>query len=355
MPDPRVLIAVTVDYELFGNGRGDLVEHILEPTDRLLAFAAGWNLPLTFFIETAELLAFDRAVRANTVGPGIGKAYRDIRAQIARMVREGHDVQLHFHPQWVDARWTPDGWLLGSQSGDLLQFGSERLARELRAGKAFLENICQSEDSDYVCRIFRAGGYHFTRDARIGRLLADLGITADSSIVKGYHRNTVYAQVDHRDLTEIQPPYWLTIDGGQGGAAEGILELPVHARVQRNLSKLNPTRIMSKLRRSPTRPQDAVYQAGAEQSLSGLVSWLLQHQANIWDFCLLGAGELITHYQKAQTQYAEYDLIPLVMIGHTKELVDLHALEKFCTYIEQRSMADWATMRALETAVRQKA
>ena len=37
-------ILLTLDYELFGNGNGDVFKHIIEPTNILLALAEKYNL-----------------------------------------------------------------------------------------------------------------------------------------------------------------------------------------------------------------------------------------------------------------------------------------------------------------------
>ena len=38
---------LTLDYELYGNGSGDVFHHIIEPTDRILKIAEKYNAKLT--------------------------------------------------------------------------------------------------------------------------------------------------------------------------------------------------------------------------------------------------------------------------------------------------------------------
>ena len=45
---------LTLDYELFGNGSGDVFKHIIDPTYKLLALADKYNVKFTFFFEVIE-------------------------------------------------------------------------------------------------------------------------------------------------------------------------------------------------------------------------------------------------------------------------------------------------------------
>lgn len=44
-------ILLTLDYELFGNGNGDVFKHIIEPTNILLALAEKYNAKYTFSLK----------------------------------------------------------------------------------------------------------------------------------------------------------------------------------------------------------------------------------------------------------------------------------------------------------------
>ncbi len=338
MPD-QFAIAVTVDYELFSNGQGDLSAHILSPTEQLLQTAAALHIPLTFFIEIGEILAFEQAAQSNQTGDAYKQQVQQIGAQIGRMVQLGHDVQLHYHPQWRQAEYTDDGWQLASQSGDLLQYGVETLKENLLAGKHYLESLCQPHQPDYRCHIFRAGGYQLPQDAQLDELLYEIGMQADSSVVPGYYRRTPYSDIDFRALLPFTRPYWHTLDGS-------LIELPVFARMQSNWAKLNFNRLLTKLFRGQSvfTPQGIVERAGAEQSIGGILHWLQEKQANIWDFTLMDGYQLKSHYRQALRQFAGQGFVPLVMIGHTKELSHLRALTKLHRVTQHHSHTNWMTL-----------
>ena len=44
----------TLDYELYGDGSGDVFKHIIDPTYALLNVADRYNLKFTFFFEVIE-------------------------------------------------------------------------------------------------------------------------------------------------------------------------------------------------------------------------------------------------------------------------------------------------------------
>ena len=44
----------TLDYELYGNGSGNVFTHIIEPTNKILEIADKYNAKITFFFEVVE-------------------------------------------------------------------------------------------------------------------------------------------------------------------------------------------------------------------------------------------------------------------------------------------------------------
>ena len=81
---------LSVDYELFGNGSGDLYHDLIYPTNRLLYFLDCFNEKAIFYVEGLE---FSKLCFA-------GIDVTDIKAQIVNIVERGHSIGLHVHPQW---------------------------------------------------------------------------------------------------------------------------------------------------------------------------------------------------------------------------------------------------------------
>src|SRR5687768_9290717 len=95
-------IVLTVDYEVYGNGCGDVRQHVIDPTNRMARLCEEHHLPLSVFFEVEEYLGFirHRGVLKRDLGYDPAEL---IRNQIIDLMRRGHDVQLHLHPQWHNA------------------------------------------------------------------------------------------------------------------------------------------------------------------------------------------------------------------------------------------------------------
>ncbi len=189
-------ICVTIDYELYGDGSGSIEQHMLRPADELLSFFLSHNIRATFFIEVLELIAMEKAVRTGQGPRNLATDLEAVRRQLSQIVAEGHDIQLHLHPQWYKARWSQNAWNLGSSHHSQLQWGEGVLEHLLRQGREYLIAIARPVRLDYECRIFRAGGFHFDRTERLGRILLQEGLRMDSSASRGYWRQTPYSSID---------------------------------------------------------------------------------------------------------------------------------------------------------------
>ena len=102
-------IIFTLDYELYGNGSGDVFRHIIEPTEKILDIARKYNAKFTIFFEVIEYWKLKEEWRK---GNRMGYNRNPIEAmeqQLKQAFMQGHDIQLHLHPQWIDAYWTENG------------------------------------------------------------------------------------------------------------------------------------------------------------------------------------------------------------------------------------------------------
>jgi len=49
-----ISLLLTLDYEIYGNGGGDLTLHVIEPTNRLMEICKEFNARITVFADAAE-------------------------------------------------------------------------------------------------------------------------------------------------------------------------------------------------------------------------------------------------------------------------------------------------------------
>ena len=109
----RIIVLIEDDWELFGNGLGNVADVQYLPLLFLLRLADQLGLKITFMAEVMQQLA----MRGGRVGSGRNAiAQAGLWDECVRMMKErGHDVQLHLHPQWLDAELTSHTVRVGPQ------------------------------------------------------------------------------------------------------------------------------------------------------------------------------------------------------------------------------------------------
>jgi hypothetical protein len=85
-------VIFTLDYEIYGNGEGSLMELVLEPAAELKRIFEDAGAKLVVFVEAAEL----EMIAATRSDPDIDA----VEQQIRDFRRDGHEIGLHIHPQW---------------------------------------------------------------------------------------------------------------------------------------------------------------------------------------------------------------------------------------------------------------
>ena len=136
--------------------------------------------------------------------------------QIRKAYQLGHDIQLHLHPQWIDAKYEKGEWLLNMKFWRLPEVpdkANEEISMGLgdliRKGKEDLEDILQPINPDYQCNVLRAGGYNIDPSERLLTILKENEFVADSSI---YYGGKAESELSSYDYTKVQSdvPYWFT-------------------------------------------------------------------------------------------------------------------------------------------------
>src|SRR4026208_2062642 len=92
-------VVLSLDYEIFGNGTGDVRRHVTEPAEHMARTLEKFGGPLTAFVAVEE----QGPLGGNAARPGGHLGYDPgalIRRQIGDLAKRGHDFQLHLHPEW---------------------------------------------------------------------------------------------------------------------------------------------------------------------------------------------------------------------------------------------------------------
>ena len=89
-----MMITLTLDYEIFGDGSGDVRRFIIEPTMRLLKILEERDIPMTVFFELEEYLVFRRFAKAIQKRFGYDPAQL-IEEQLEALIRAGHEIGFY--------------------------------------------------------------------------------------------------------------------------------------------------------------------------------------------------------------------------------------------------------------------
>jgi hypothetical protein len=181
-------VIFTLDYEIHGNGDGSPHELMVEPTSRMLDLFDRHGAKLTILADVAEILKFREYKEEHGRDDYDSDA---IMGQLRNAVARGHDVQLHLHCSYFNARFQNGKWEQDWTEYNFAGLDEKRIDEVLRMGKAFLEEQLRPVDPSYRCYVFRAANWAVSPSAHIVRSLVRNGFEIDTSVFKYGRRNGV--------------------------------------------------------------------------------------------------------------------------------------------------------------------
>lgn len=311
----------TIDYELYGNGEGALGELVHQPTERLLAIFNRRNTRFVAFVEAAEL----EKIEVNGADP----LSKEVRRQIRVMHESGFEVALHIHPQWCNARFVNGAWLLDYSEYNLCKLSDERVTDIVTQSISYLRNVL--ETSRFTPFSFRAGNWLLQPSKNVAKVLVDQGIRIDSSVFKGGRQH--FHGLDYRRSLK-NGYFWRFGDDIQRPDQNGTLtEIPIHTAM------VPFWRLLTKKRVGLQRQSPVASRSGG-QSLCRLLDCLRLRYPLKFDFCRMTLGEMTSIVDRviAEDMGDPQTFRPLVAIGHTKDLHDVEAVDRFLGYLEARNI-----------------
>lgn len=324
-------LLLTLDYELFGDGSGDVFKHIVEPTNSILAVAERYGAKVTAFFEVVE---YWRLKQEWESGNHMGYDRSPVEAmeeQVVDMIRRGHDVQLHLHPQWVDAKWEDGRWIVDLGNWRLSDFNSPSMTLKqlVSRGKQTLEGIIQPYCPNYECYAIRAGGYNAQPSDTIVEVMRECGLKIDSSVVPGAKEQGVLSIYDYSRVPHNLGKWYVTDKLEEvSKKTTGIIELPIVSfPIMRLLKFMSLTRIKSILlnRKSAHASFNAKTSSGGENGgILRKISFFFKKEYQTWDYCLFPCW-LHRYFLYKISKQKNRDTF--VVIGHPKSFVSTKSLE----------------------------
>lgn len=343
---------LSLDYEIFGNGSGDVRRDIIEPTQRLLELCDKYDAKISIMFEVGEYWAMKKAEQEGLLNLDYSPSH-EIEKQVQSAAKNGHDVQLHLHPWWIGADFVDGAWKLNPQYRRITDLpngiGTESdifsVVGAIAQGKKTLENIIKPICPDYECLTYRAGAFWAqpSRDLIAG--IKNAGLIADTSVVSGLiEEKPVLTDYRH---TKSSIGYWWTDKediSHSGIAGENIIEFPVYSKIRSYLCNFKWTKLSVTLKRRKNEHHDphghGMKKARQSTDSSGTIfKKLFSKQPFKYDFCKLSAKDMIRGMEQVikdhNSQEAAVDT-PVVMLGHCKDFWNDKNLEKFLSTIKTR-------------------
>jgi hypothetical protein len=325
-------IVLSVDYEIFGNGTGDVRHHVVHPAERLARLGEDHGVPFTFFFEVEEYLAFARYADPLKKELNYDPACL-MREQAVSLVRRGHDVQMHLHPQWYGARYERGQWTLDETHStvDSLLKNQRQVTRYIADRKTVLDNMLAEAEPARRAQAYRAGAFAAQPGQRLLKALADNHIVIESSVVRGLYRCTSEASFDYRNAPSGKRLWTVSSDVSVEDTGGGIWEIPIHAVMRRRAMQASVRRFKAKFSKHvpKERRRAMVHELGIRWNPVHLLGFLWQKVPVKLDFHNVSPDTLVKWMRADQGMGAGDPIDVLVLIGHTKEHRDDCALRRF--------------------------
>jgi hypothetical protein len=307
----------TLDYEIHGNGEGCPFQLMVEPTDRLLILFDEYGAKLTIMADVAEIIRFKE--HAEEAGRDEFH-YAAIVQQLHRAMQSRHDVQLHVHPSYLNARYDNGRWIQDWSEYNFSGLPQARMEQIVRTCKDFLEtSLCQVEPS-YRCLAFRAANWSVSPSRNVFAALVNNGIEIDTSVFK-YGLRQGLVSFDYSSAAHPLLPWRASQeDFCRPAATSPLWEFPIYAEKRWVGSFLTPHRVYRSLLGRLHRISDAPA-TGIRHRARGKTrkwSWLFQKHAWKADFNQCSGRQLVRSLIAAEKLVAPEEHAPFVLIGHSK-------------------------------------
>ncbi|MDH5178759.1 MAG: hypothetical protein OEZ39_10990 [Gammaproteobacteria bacterium] len=160
-----------LDYELFFGSRTGTVQNcLIRPIDELLKVTNRYGVRLSLFVDAGYLL---RAAEY----PALQAEVDRIKQQLSELSKQGHDIQLHVHPHWLDCHYADGEWRIDTTRYRLHDFATEEIHKIVADQTKLLADI-----SGKPVFAYRAGGWCIQPFTALKDALWDAGIWLDSTV-----------------------------------------------------------------------------------------------------------------------------------------------------------------------------
>jgi hypothetical protein len=311
----------TLDYEIYGNGEGSLRDLVLGPTRQLAELFQAFGAPFVVFAEAVEFARMEEAQSdPDTAG---------VRAQLRELRRLGHEIALHLHPWWANARYEDGRWCLDWSERNIGTLEPGRVEVIVSGGIRYLREAL--DEPSFTPLAFRAGQWAIQPSPVILSVLARQGVRVDSSVFKGGRLHDL--GLDYRPAV-ANGSFWRIGNDVNVPDPNGMLwEVPIYTQLVPFWQMLGRKRL---------KLQSKTRSASQGSPLSHHWRDFLRFRyPRKLDFCRMTFAEMREAVEVVleQHQAGRENHNLLVAIGHSKDFVDSEAVRRFLAFLQERAIA----------------
>ena len=321
---------------------------------------------LTVMAEIGQQWAHERVGESQGWATEITDAWESILKDV---ISRGFDVQLHLHPQRLNAKYIDGKWELDYTQWAISSLPTTTIREVVKEGKEHLERLLKVSDQGFECIAFRAGSYCIEPSEFVIEGLLASGMLCDSSVTKGMRDPRFY---DYRDAESNILPWFASPREVkyQGLKSEGLLEIPICSFQEldiplwRRFKDRKTTRELLRRYPSENRPILTNFPFDVEPAKSTILgsvtrqlSKVIRSRAVQLNYDQLGAKNFVDAVRgissSAQLEpWEDQDVvIPIVATGHVKNIVDYDNIERLLEGLN-KSLSDRAIHITLSDGVR---
>lgn len=198
----KLLLIIEDDFEVMGNGLGNVAYHQYLPANFLMNLCEDIGIKMSFMVDVAHILELKKFLDQSS----------DIKLQVSlweetvkQMASRGFDVQLHLHPQWLNATYKEPFFYLGDNwnIGRYKHYEQEFL---IKNSVEYLTDLITPINKDYKLSTFKAGSWGLQPSENLLTLFDTYGFKLICGLRMDMHISS--AGVDYRGLEEETLPYY---------------------------------------------------------------------------------------------------------------------------------------------------
>jgi len=332
----------TLDYEIHGNGDGNPLELMVEPTYRLMTLLEKYHQRVTIMADVAEILCFKRYM-AETGHDDYHVT--EIETQLREAIRRGHDVQLHVHSSYFKAQYKDGAFDQCIDEYNMAALPFERIDEMVGECITYLQNLLRPVKPDYKVWLFRAANWSMMPTENLYIVLVKHGITHDTSVYKGGVQggNVSY---DYREAYDNLFAYPASMTNINEQDEDGeLMEMPIYTEMRPFWDFVTPMRLFRMIRAKFHRHKKSSVKTSESASADkndnrhvSLKSFFRLSPLKM-DFNQVDSRGLKRMMKnvisRAESQKSKEGKVDVVLIGHSKTFVPYNekTLEPFLKWV----------------------